>query len=179
MKRTTLFLSVAAFVAWAAPLAAQTPPPSNYCAVDNAASNVGCNVAVGTTLTINPVMTMTLSSSSTVLTTPTANDFVAGFKTDPGPTVNVQANTAWKVVITSDPNFLGPSSTSQKLATDLLFQAPGSSAWNAVSAGAQLVAGGATAGTGPIAFNYKTLYSWTRDVPGSYSINVKFTLSAP
>ena len=135
-----------------------------------------CTLAVTATATINSVARLSISSSTTTLTTPTAADFGAsGGVNSNGPTITVLANAGY--TLTASPataNWSGPA-TSSKPATDLRMKVGTGSV---VPLGQVGQASIGTTGT-PYAISYNTLYNWTTDKPGNYSLVVNYTLVAP
>ena len=68
---------------------------------DGQASCTGnpCTVQVTASATVNDVLKLTLSGTTTALGTPTEADYDAGFKDVAGPTASVKANRPWHVDI--------------------------------------------------------------------------------
>lgn len=173
-RGAALALALVGAAALAAPAAAQS------C---NAAIPAGtCSLTTTTSFTIGPALQLTVSAASTILTTPQATDFDAGFTTDAGPTVTVQGNQTWTVQVgTSQAAWTasGAGARPNKPAGDLEWGLAAGGPFQSVSLTAQALGTGTrTAGTSYTVF-YRTLYSWTLDTPGTYSLPVTFTLVTP
>jgi hypothetical protein len=109
------------------------------------------------------------------------SDYTAAtiFMPTTGPTFTVSANRNYKVQISAaTAAFAGPYA---KPAGDLLWSNTNGSGYVALSqTPADMVAAGTpTTASAPVGVFYSTKYNITNDVPGSYSIDVKFTLVAP
>jgi hypothetical protein len=135
-----------------------------------------CTVPITATATINAVARLTISSTTTSLTAPTAADFgtTAGV-TSAGPTVTVLSNTGYTLTAAASASTWTAPSGVSKPATDLKMK---------VGAGPVVPlgqVGSSTSGTSSTAYSisYNTIYNWTTDKPGSYSLVVNYTLTAP
>jgi hypothetical protein len=139
-----------------------------------------CSLTINMTLTTTDMLRLTLSAGSTTLTPPTLTDYDNGGKNDNGPTATVKANRAWSVQVSAPATTFTPSggSTYNKPASDLLWGTAAGTYPNSMSTSAKLMNGNATAGASQQIF-YRTKYFWDKDVPGTYSLQVNFTLSAP
>lgn len=140
------------------------------------------SVSVPTVLKLTVAAAPTTGSTvtTTVLPQPTEADLDAGFATSTGPTLTVKANRAWLVTVTADASWglTGGTRTTPKPAADLLWNVTGLG--NAFSNNVGTAASfGGTAGSSDRTMFYKVLYDFAQDVPGTYSINVNFTLTAP
>ena len=178
MSRTSLLLTLA--VVAAPPLAAQT------CSVPNPAGNCPVTVTM-TAVTVSLSLQLTVSNASTALTKPAPGDFDVGYKQDTGPVVTVQSNSPWTLTFkagaatwtaaNTDP---GAAARLNKPSTDLQWapSAGGSYAGLSSVTAVTLGTGSATNSTVYTIF-YRTLYSWTADTPGNYSLPVVFTLTSP
>jgi hypothetical protein len=135
-----------------------------------------CTLQIAATASINTVARLSITSTTTSLTAPKAADFgsSAGVTTT-GPTVTVLSNAAY--TLTAAPGastWTGPAGVN-KPAADLKMK---------VGSGAVVPLGQVgTLSTGTsstsYAISYNTIYSWTTDKPGSYSLVVNYTLTAP
>lgn len=133
------------------------------------------------TTTVQRMVYLSITSPSFSLTTPTNADFTGGgttTKTDLGAqVVTVRANAAWTITIRGAA-WTGTGNNA-KLVTDLNWTSNGGGAWNAMTSSAvSLASGTATAGTGTTV-GYRTAWSLTSDRPGTYSMALTFTVSAP
>jgi hypothetical protein len=115
------------------------------------------------------------------LTAPTNTDFTGGgtaTKTDLGAqVVSVRANAAWTLTIRGAA-WTG-SGNNGKLVADLNWTSTGGGAWNSMTTSAATLASGvATAGT-DTTVGYRTAWSLTSDTPGTYTMALTFTITAP
>ena len=135
---------------------------------------------------VNDVVRLTLSQTSIGLGTPTGSDYANGYRDVSGAaaTVTVKANRAFRVqVVGAAPNFTysGAFSNPNKPATDLQWatsQAGLASTTNTMGATATLLNQGASASATQLLF-LRTLWHFSTDVPGTYSLAVSVTLAAP
>ena len=127
-----------------------------------------------------------MSAGSTSLSAPTPSDFDAGFNSTTGPTLTVSANAAWTLHIraaaavwTATNTSPGAPARANKPAADLKWSTSSNGTFAALTTGdANLVAGGATASNATTLY-FQTLYTWTLDTPGMYSLPIVLTLTAP
>jgi hypothetical protein len=170
---------IAVLAAAIAPLSADA-----QCSVSGAPDN--CSVPGSVSMTAGRVVRLEMSAGSTALTPPTTTDFDAGFNSTTGPTLTVSANAPWTLHIRAASATWSATNTSpgaparvNKPAEDLLWStAAGGSFTPLTAADASLVAGPATASSATTLY-FQTLYSWTADTPGNYSLAIVLTLTAP
>jgi hypothetical protein len=145
-----------------------------------------CSLNTSASVVIGDVLSLTLSSTTTALTPPTANDYDAGFVASTGPTATVRGNRAWRLLISSAaPTWTavntepGVTARVNKPASDLRRATAAGGPFALVSTTpSTLVSGPASAGTATNIF-FRTTYAWNLDTPGAYSLVVTFTLLAP
>lgn len=181
MRRTKLWAPLAAFalITWATPstLVAQ-------CTASNAPAN--CTQLGSVSMTAGRVVRLQVSAGSTPLTAPTPADFDAGFNATAGPTFTVSANAPWTLSLRASSALWTAANTSPgaparttKPAGDLKWSTASNGTFTAMSTtDATLVSGAATASSATNLF-FETLYDWTLDTPGNYSLTVVLTLTAP
>jgi hypothetical protein len=148
-------------------------PASAQCNSPNSSGT--CTLQLTGTVRLNSVATLTISSANTTLITPKASDFgtTAGVTTN-GPTVTVKSNGAYALTASAPSQWSGPAA---KQSTDLTISVNN----GAFAALGQLVhptAGTPAAGTA-YAIRYNKTYNWTTDPPGTYTLTVQYTLTAP
>lgn len=176
MRKFVPFVAVALFAA--APVQAQESCPIS------AGTGTTCNVPTTATMTMPVLAKLTLSATSATLATPdSAGEFNASgvvFKQSTGPTYSVRANRSWQLMIEpSTENFTAPTGVT-KVAGDVAWSLDQSN-WtvlSATSAGTIESNGTATADLTPVQIYYRTKYTITNDKPGSYSLGIKYTLTA-
>lgn len=153
------------------------------CSVNNRAScQVGNDAATAINLTISRVALIAIDAPTVLLGTATATDFQAGF----GPVVTVpitiRANVPWSVAIralsgqwTATPGSAWQAKPSTNLGWALVVSGPFTGmTTTAVTIGT----GSATAGS-VIPLRLRPSYAFVSDAPGSYSLPLQLTLSAP
>jgi hypothetical protein len=146
-----------------------------------------CTVNVTTTITL-PTLPyhLTVGSATTAFGTVTSTNFDAGFAELAGPSVTVQANKPWSVGISSTATFWTATNTdptnparTTKPRADLHWSNTSGLVGTAVTGTVTTIGSGTgTAGT-VIPFFFRTIWNYTVDTPGNYSISVTFTLTAP
>jgi hypothetical protein len=181
MKRLTGFgvMTIAIVIA----LSAVPGIAGAQCTASGAADS--CTVAASASMTAGRVVRLQMSAGSTALTAPTTADFDAGFNATTGPTLTVSANAPWMLQVRSAATFWAATNASSeparttKPAGDLRWSTVSSGTFNALTTGdVTLVSGSATA-TSATTLYFQTLYDWTLDTPGNYSLSVVLTLIAP
>lgn len=145
-----------------------------------------CTQPGSVSMTAGRVVRLQMSDGSTALTAPTTSDFDAGFNTTTGPTLTVSSNAPWTLLVRSAATFWTAMDTSPsaparttKPAGDLRWSTASGGTFNALTTGdVTLVGGSATASSATTIF-FQTLYDWTLDTPGNYSLSVVLTLTSP
>ena len=135
-----------------------------------------CRVTSTVSATVPTVARLSIDNALTTLTAPLAADFgTAAGVTSNGPTLSVSANAGYTLTAAAAAaNWTGPA-TSSKPSTDLKMKV---GAGSIVALGQVGTASAATANTDYV-IAYNTIYNWTTDIPGSYSLVVNYTLTAP
>lgn len=181
MNKLNLWIAVTAIavIAWVKPstVAAQ-------CSATGAPAN--CSDPGTVSMTAGRVVRLQVSAGSTPLTAPTPADFDAGFNATTGPTFTVSANAPWTLSLRASSTLWTAANTSPgaparttKPAGDLKWSTASNGTFTAMSTtDATLVSGAATASSATNLF-FQTLYDWTLDTPGNYSLTVVLTLTAP
>jgi uncharacterized protein YaiE (UPF0345 family) len=145
-----------------------------------------CNQPGSASMTAGRVVRLQVSAGSTALSTPTAADFDAGFNATTGPTFTVSANASWALQVRAASALWSASNTSpgapartNKPAGDLRWSTSSGGAFAALSTtDASLFSGPATANSSTTLY-FQTLYDWTLDTPGNYSLAIVITLTSP
>lgn len=168
-------------------VSARTSAAQSCSISSTAATPTPCTVTSTHSLTMPSLLSLTMagftSGTSQTLAAPTdISDFSSGSTIQvptTGPTFTVKANRAYKVQISAAAaSFTGTSYA--KPAADLAWSTSSSGTFATLSTtAADVDAGGATAGSTSVGLFYKTTYKLLQDVPGTYSLDVKFTLVAP
>jgi hypothetical protein len=137
-------------------------------------------------MTAGKVVLVVMSTGSTTLAAPTPAAFDAGFNATTGPTITLSANAAWTLHIRASSALWTATNTSPgaparttKPAADLKWSTSSGGTFSPLTTSdATLVAGSATASSATTLF-FQTLYGWTLDTPGNYSLAVVLTLTSP
>ena len=154
------------------------------CTANGAPAN--CGVPGSVSMTAGRVVRLQMSAGSTSLTAPSPDDFDAGFNSTTGPTLTISANAAWTLHIRASTAVWSATNTSSgaparanKPAADLKWAtAPNGGFAALTTSDANLVAGSATASNATTLY-FQTLYNWTLDTPGNYSMSIVLTLTSP
>lgn len=147
-----------------------------------------CNTTNTASVTVGALVKLGMSSATTNLTNPTADDVDAGnVIADAGPSFTIKANRSWTLKIKSQNaanwTYVG-SDAGVKPIGDLSWSTTSGGTYAAITNSDATFASGASAsnGTAAQAF-FKT--SWANDftsasnAPGTYSLPIVFTLTAP
>jgi hypothetical protein len=145
-----------------------------------------CNQAGSVSMTAGRVVRLQMVPGSTTLTNPIPADFDAGFNATTGPTLTVSANAAWTLHVRASAAFWTATNTSPgaparttKPAADLKWSTASNGTFNALTTSdVNLVTGSATASNATTLY-FQTLYNWTLDTPGNYSMAIILTLTSP
>ncbi|HUQ99720.1 MAG TPA: hypothetical protein VM166_09720 [Gemmatimonadaceae bacterium] len=145
-----------------------------------------CNLPGSVSMTAGRVVLLQMSATSTTLTPPAPTDFDAGYNTTTGPTFTVSANAAWSLSLRSATALWSATNTSpgtpartNKPAADLRWSTVAGGAYAPLTVGdVGLVNGVATPGSATTLY-LRTLYDWTLDTPGNYSLSIVLTLTSP
>jgi hypothetical protein len=159
-------------------------PASAQCTASGAPAS--CGLPGSVSMIAGRVVRLQMSAGSTALTAPTPADFDAGFNATTGPTLTVSANASWTLSVraaaatwTATNTSPGAPARTTKPAADLTWStASGGSFASLSTSDVSLVTGSATAGNATTIY-FHTLYSWTLDTPGSYSMSIVLTLTSP
>jgi hypothetical protein len=149
-------------------------------------SPASCGQPGSVSMTAGRVVRLQMSAGSTSLTPPTTTDFDAGFNATTGPTLTVSANAPWTLHIRAASSVWTATNTAadvaaraNKPAGDLKWSTTSGGTFNALTASdANLVSGSATASNATTLY-FQTLYNWSLDTPGNYSLSIVLTLTSP
>jgi hypothetical protein len=146
-----------------------------------------CNTTNTASVTVGALVKLTMSSATTTLTSPTADQVDLGTTIyNAGPTFTVKSNRGWtlKVKTTASPNWsYSGTDGGVKPITDLTWANAVAGTYAAITTSDATVATGASSNGAPAEVHFKTL--WTNDftaasnAPGTYSLPIVFTLTAP
>jgi len=168
--RMTLVATALLGLAATTQLSAQTCSTQPSCPVNNTAS-----------VTVPIVMQLTLSSTTTALTVPTAANYDATAVPDNGPTATIKANNGWTLKIAAQAatwTGTGGANTS-KAAADLAWSTAANGTFAGLNTTGATVVTSGTGSSASQALFYQTSWHSATDTPGTYSLVVVYTLSVP
>ena len=129
------------------------------------------------------ILRLSVSGSSVGLGVPTDVDFTAGYKDVSAVNVTVSANRPVVVQITGLTGtfgYIGAMSNPNKPASELRWATSAAALSSTTNhMGSLLTLVSQNAGSSLIPLYLRTLWSYSTDVPGTYSLGISFTLSAP
>ena len=177
MKFARLIAASAALLATAGTAQAQV---TQQCTGTISGIGAGCAVTNTVTSSVPYIARLILSNAATSLTAPVAADFgtTAGVVTPAAITLEVRSNSQYTVTAAAAAaNFSGGSGN--KLASSLTFTTDASTYQPVSGTGSVLGTGAAATASTVYTIGYKTLYDWTIDTPGAYTLGIVYTLTAP
>jgi hypothetical protein len=142
----------------------------------------GCLVTNTVSASVPIVARLVLSAAATTLTSPTAADFgtTAGVSDGNAVTLTVRANAAYRITAsTAATSWTGPTGTTKPVG-DLRLSTDNFGTTSVLTgAGVQIASGAAPTAGANIQIGYNVRYDWTTDLPGGYSLPVRYTLTSP
>jgi len=148
-----------------------------------AAQCVGASCTITVQMPVSDVLRLTLSAVTTSLGTPVEADYTAGYVASTGPTATAKANRAYTVTVdATSANFTYSGSLTDpvKPASTLTWPTTsgGPFTHNPGTSAALFTGSTGTSGTSQGIF-FRTTVSYAADRPGTYTLTVRYTLSAP
>lgn len=140
-----------------------------------------CNFAISAQTSTNYVARLVLSSATSTLTPPTAINFndPAGVNTAGAVTLEVRSNATYTITAVAPSAFFTGGSNA-KPSSSVQYTTNAFGTLKSVSGtGSQLASAAAATATTTYTIGYKTTYSWTQDTPGTYTLAINYTLTAP
>jgi hypothetical protein len=147
-----------------------------------------CNLTNTASVVVNPLVKLAMGSATTTLTPPTADQIEVGATiADNGPSFTVKANRSWtlnvKTTNATSWTYAGPV-TGTKPISDLTWSNAAAGTFVGISTTDAAVTTGASASNGasvPVFFKTVWAAGFTQpsNAPGTYTLPVVFTLSAP
>jgi len=145
-----------------------------------------CNLPGSVSMTAGRVVRVQMSAGSTALTAPTPAVFDAGFNSTTGPAITVSANAAWTLSVRASAALWTATNTSPgaparttKPAADLKWSTASNGTFTPLTTTDVLLVGGSATASSATTLYFQTLYGWTLDTPGNYSLAVVLTLTSP
>ena len=142
--------------------------------------SASCTATISLTMTAGTLMTLSLSSSTTALTAPTATSFDDGYTDDVGPSATVKSNLAWQLqlhALAATWTATGALARPDKPRGDLTWSTSAGGSYAPVTGSASALTTGTGTDGSVSQLYYRTLYDWTADTPGSYELTLVFTLT--
>jgi hypothetical protein len=153
------------------------------CEANNQAScAVGGDATHAITVTISTVARLSSASSTITIPVPSTTSFANGFGTPVATVLALRSNTSYAVAISAaSATWTGvPGSAWQtKPAGDLEWSLDPAGPFVSVTTTPVSVSTGSATGNGVLTVYLRSRFVWASDVPGSYSLPVRFTLTAP
>ena len=177
MRTTTISLLSAALFLSAGTLEAQV-----NC---NEATRAGmqCQTTTDLTATVPFLAVINKDKTSAVLPAATVSNMDGYSTAVSGPTLNIKANFVWTLTATTAgfAQVTAQNVSYTKSSADLEISNTASGTdWTPMSSSRVLAtAGSAATASQNVVTRYRVAYSWTKDLPGSYSATVTYTLTAP
>jgi hypothetical protein len=143
-----------------------------------------CSVTNQASVTVGTVLRLTLSTLFTPLTAPDETSFDNGFQDDVAAlTATVKANRGWTMSIRSAAASWTPSGAGARVAkpaADLQWSTSGGAPFTGLTTSNATLGTSATGtASSSQAISYRTLWDYTLDTPGTYALDVVFTVTAP
>lgn len=132
-----------------------------------------------TGVTIPVLQSMDLSPSSFIFPDVSGTNLDNGFlDAKNAATLTVSSNMPWQLTIQSQDQNMGKVNNSVKPLSDFLWKKSNDVKYTAISTQGQRVDSSASyADHEKIRLDYKMIVGWTRDVPGTYGLTLRFRLS--
>ena len=153
------------------------------------AASATCSVVATATATVQHVVAMDVGSTALGLTGITAiADYDAGglaSKEDVNlHSITVRANRSWTLSVKANAanwgfTAAGGTTDPSKVAGDLGWSTTGAAPYTAMTTSNATVATGSPTNASVQAMSYQTKYDITKDVPGTYSLGLTYTIAAP
>lgn len=145
--------------------------------------SIGGNVTYAINITVTSAIRLAMSTSNVALASPGAAEFDATFGQTTGPTLTMKANSSWSISIRTTQATWSASpapARAAKPAAELQWSTLASGPFAPMTlTNATLRSGtGATVGTA-IPLFFRVSYSWILDTPGTYTLPVQITVTAP
>ena len=144
-------------------------------------TGTGCQVTNTVSSATPYVARLILSSATSTLVAPAAADFntVAGVNTAAAITLEVRSNAAYSLnAAAATANFAGGSTN--KLSSSLTYTTDAFATTKVVAgSGSTLGTGAAATASTIFTIGYNTKYDWLIDTPGTYTLGINYTLTAP
>lgn len=152
-------------------------------------ASASCSVVATASATVQHVVSMNIGSTTLALSgISSIADYSAGgvaTKSDVNlHSITVRANRSWALSVNANAATwtftpAGGTTDPSKVAGDLGWSTTGAAPYTAMTTGAATVSSGSATNSTVIPMSYQETYNITKDVPGSYSLGLTYTISAP
>jgi hypothetical protein len=151
-------------------------------------NNGSCNTTNTASVTVNALVKLIMSGPSTSLTSPTADQVEIGATiADPGPTFTIKANRSWTLNIKTTNGglftYVGLNAGTKPMSDLTWSNAVGGTFVGISSSDAPFLTGAAASNGTPAQAFFRTVwaagFTQPSNAPGTYSLAIVFTLSAP
>ena len=180
LARSTSFALIA--------LAAASAARAQTCTNAGVASAT-CSVVATASATVQHVVSMNIGSTTLALSGISAvadyNGSGVATKSDVNlHSITIRANRSWTLSVNANAATwtftpAGGTTDPSKLAGDLGWSTTGGAPFTAMTTSAATVSTGSATNSAVIPMSYQETYNITKDVPGSYSLGLTYTISAP
>ncbi len=143
---------------------------------------VGGTASAALNITIQQATRVTVASSTVTIPQPTDASYTAGFGSPGTVAFEVRSNAAWRVSISSSSttwSFSPPTARTDKPRADLQWALAPAGPYTDLSAAITSILTGTATNSTIQTLYLRSKYDWTLDRPGTYSIPVQVTLTAP
>jgi hypothetical protein len=182
MRISKIALVAAAMVVSAGSLQAQTVTNCNE-GTQAGMQGTTCQTTTDLSATVPYLAVITKNITSATLPAATVANMNGYSDAVAGPTLNIKANFVWTLTATTAgfAQVTAQNVSYTKASADLEISNTASGTdWTQMSSSRVLAtAGSAATATQDVVTRYRVAYSWAKDLPGSYSAQVTYTLTAP
>ena len=149
-----------------------------------------CNTTNTASVTVGALVKLGMTSTATALTSPTADQVDAGAAIDnAGPSFTIKVNRSWTLNVKANPAIAGfwdyaGSNAGLKPISDLSWATSSGGSYSAITASDAIFTSGLTATNGAAAqaffrTSWANNFTSASNAPGTYSLPIVFTLTAP
>lgn len=180
MTRTLTCRSAVLGVAVAAALTAPRASLAQSCQTANGSTGT-CSINVSSSLTIPTIIRLTVNDTTT-LSSPTDAIYTTGSVVNTGPTATIRSNTTWTLTVAAAAatwTATGAGARVNKPAGDLQWSTSAGGPFVPMTTSVATVATGSRGSSNAQQLYYKTLWNILVDGPGTYTLTLIYTATAP
>jgi hypothetical protein len=140
-----------------------------------------CAITRSWSVVVQRTVRITITPTVATFPNPDATDFGNGFSVALGHTAVIKANSAWQMLISSSQTLwtAGGGGRTDKPESDLLWGLSSGGSFAAMTSSPVQVANGSATNSTSVSIYYKVLWAWNLDTPGTYTLPLTLTISAP